>query len=97
MIPEIVSAAAELAVAVENGVGMRRNRPRNNPPPALAAATASGISGTEFMVGMTILALALVGAALLRRTPGAACLGTVVLADTDDILVVTHAAGRGSG
>ena len=90
MIPEIVNAAAEVVVAVENGVAMRRNQPPSNPPPALP--TASGISGTEFMVGMAILALALVGAALLRRAPGAAHLSAVVLVDTDHVQVVTHAA-----
>jgi hypothetical protein len=66
MIPEIVTAAADVVVAVENGVAMRRN---NNPPGPPAAppapVMAGGISGEAFLIGMMILAFAILGAAVI--------------------------------
>ncbi len=67
MIPEIVTAAADMALAVENGVAMRRKptEPPSPPAPPAASVAAAGISGTEFLIGMMILALSLVAAALI--------------------------------
>lgn len=68
MIPEIVSAAADVAVALENGVAMKpwRNKPPDPPPPPSAVAS-GGISGTDFLIGMMIIALALLSAAVIVR------------------------------
>jgi hypothetical protein len=67
MITEMVAAAADVAVAVENGVAMRRNKQSEAPPPAPPPldSAAAGFSGSEFLIGMLMLALAVLGAALI--------------------------------
>jgi hypothetical protein len=63
--PEWIEAAADLAAAVEKGVAMRGNR---KPVEAVAAAAAptpvnvniSGITRDDFLIGMLILAGAVV-------------------------------------
>lgn len=67
MIPEIVTAVADAAVAIENGVAMSR---RNSPPPAppAVAVPAGGISGAEFLIGMAMIALAILAHALIVRS-----------------------------
>jgi len=66
MIPEIVTAAADVAVVLENGVAMRRDKTPPPPPPSQpAAAAAGGISNEMFLIGMMILALAMLGAAMI--------------------------------
>jgi hypothetical protein len=67
MIPEIVTAAADVAVAIENGVGMRRNPPAPPPAPPAVAIPAGGISGAEFLIGIAILALAILAHGLMVR------------------------------
>jgi len=67
MIPEIVTAAADVAVALENGVAMsRRNQPPENPPPPAApGAAAFGFSADAVLqfVGLVLLAFAVLAAA----------------------------------
>jgi hypothetical protein len=65
MIPEIVTAAADVAVAVENGVAMSRRTKPPDPSPPPPPTAAAGISGAEFLIGMMILALAVLGAAVI--------------------------------
>lgn len=62
MIPEIFTAAADVAVAVENGVAMRRNNPPEPPSPPTASAT--GMSGPEFLLGMAMVAAAVLALAV---------------------------------
>jgi hypothetical protein len=73
MIPEIVSAAADVAVAVENGVAMRHSKqaPHDPPPapPGGATTFSFSFSGDAVLIGAAILllALAMVAGALIVR------------------------------
>jgi hypothetical protein len=67
-IPATVTAAADVAAAIENGVAMRRSKSPENSPTAPALAAPAGISGADFLTGMMLLALALLGAAVIIRS-----------------------------
>jgi hypothetical protein len=62
VIPEIIIAAAETAVAVEGGVSMFGNGKKDGQaaaPPAAPTVVVNGLSKQDFLIGICILALAL--------------------------------------
>ena len=65
-VPEVIIAAAETAVAVENGMTMFS---KDKKPVEIPISAAVGISGTEFLTGAIIIASAviLLAAAMLAH------------------------------
>jgi hypothetical protein len=63
--PAWLSAAAETAAAVEGGVTMFNKKAGAKAAPAAPTVVVSGMTGTEFLIGVFILAIAMLGAALI--------------------------------
>jgi hypothetical protein len=63
--PEDINAAADLARAVEEGFAMRHRKPEPVPEPPAAALPFPGITGTQYLIGIAILSLALLGVAVI--------------------------------
>jgi hypothetical protein len=63
--PEDIKAAADVARAVEKGLAMRHKRPDPAPEPSAAAVPFAGITGTQYLIGIAILSLALLGVAVI--------------------------------
>jgi hypothetical protein len=67
--PEWITASAEAVAAVENGIGMCDKKDKNA---AATPATPSGITGQDFLIGMLILAAAMLAAAWIDHC-GSGC------------------------
>jgi hypothetical protein len=68
--PEWIEAAADAAAVVEKGVAMRSRKQAEaaaTPPAALPPPTVvvNSITGAEYLFGMFVLALAMLGAAVI--------------------------------
>ena len=63
--PEWAAAAAEVALAAETGVAMRRKPEEKLPPPPAPTVVMQGITGQVSLVGVMMLALAMITAALV--------------------------------
>jgi hypothetical protein len=65
--PNDILAAAAVAALFQNGVAMRQHKhDASPPPPAQPAATVPvGITGAQYLIGMMMLTLALLGAAMI--------------------------------
>jgi hypothetical protein len=66
--PEWIDAAADVAAAVEKGVAMRNRKQAEaaaTPAPPPPTVMANGITGAECLLGMFLLAVAVLGAAFI--------------------------------
>jgi hypothetical protein len=63
--PAWLSAAAETAAVVEGGVTMFNKKAGAKAAPTAPTVVVSGMTRTEFLIGVFILAIAMLGAALI--------------------------------
>jgi hypothetical protein len=67
--PAWLSAAAETVTAVESGVSVFHKKTAERPTatPAAPTVVVRGMTGQEFLIGMIILAIAVLAAALIMH------------------------------
>ena len=64
--PEWIEAAADVVAAIEKGVSMRsRKQPEATAAPPPPTVVVNGITGAEYLLGVFLLALAVLGAAVI--------------------------------